>query len=74
MNKSIDKHEAFVLDIILPAIFEQARKTGTHPIEVAGVVLGGLVEVAHHHGVKMSDIIASLREAESRYTAPGSLQ
>lgn len=74
MNETINKHEAFVLNIILPAIFDQARKTGTDPLEVAGVVIGGLIEVAHHHGVKISDIIASLREAESRHTAPGSLQ
>lgn len=74
MNEAIDKHEKFVIETILPAIFEQALKTGSAPLEVMGVVIGGLLEIAHKQGVKISDIIAGLKEAESHHTAPGSLQ
>lgn len=75
MNNRIKKHEAFILNTLLPAIVDHAQRVGVNKDEAALAVFLSMGTILQSQGFTADSLLTAIKgSALSTHDAPGGLQ
>ena len=75
MNNAMEKHEAFILDTMLPVIMAHARQVKCEPEEAVLAVFMSLSTILLERGFSSSSLLMAIQgSALSTHDAPEGLQ